>query len=162
MKTKQFIILVSSLLIIFFSLNCSSSKEGTSEANKEKKTNISKTEAQVKNSVTKAPRMLLAEERYIFKDIEEGTPVVHEFGIKNIGTDTLYITDIETSCGCTVAMPDSKSIAPNNVTKLKVTFNTTGKVGINTKMITIHSNDSAAPNKVIQIEGKVLAKSMPK
>jgi hypothetical protein len=162
MKKRQLVVLFCSLLIVFFSLNCSSSKEGTSEVNKETKANISKTETQVKNSVTKAPRMALGEEKYTFKDIEEGTNVVHEFEIKNIGTDTLYISDIEASCGCTTALPDSKSIAPNGSTKLKATFNTSGRIGVNTKMITIHSNDSAAPNKVVVIEGKVIPKGLPK
>jgi len=161
MKKTYLVVLVSAFLALFFNLNCSSSKEGVAEEKQTVKTDA-KTELQVKASVTKAPRMMVNQEKFIFKDVEEGSTVIHEWELKNIGTDTLYISDIESSCGCTAAIPDSKVVAPNSSTKLKASFNTTGRVGINTKFVTVHSNDSAAPNKQLVIEGRVLPKGQTK
>ena len=120
--------------------------------------NLEKT--QIKNSVTKAPRLFVEKEKYIFSDAEEGTYVNHEWELKNIGTDTLYITDVESSCGCTAVSPSKKVIGPDESTKLKIIFDTRGRLGINTKFVTIHSNDSAFPNKVLVIEGRVVPKKV--
>jgi hypothetical protein len=163
MKKQYFLVLISSLLAMFFSLNCSSSKESAVNETKETvKKEVKTIEQQIMASVTKAPRMVINDDRYTFKDVEEGTNVIHEWEIKNIGTDTLYISDVESSCGCTAALPDSKIVAPNSSTKVKATFNTTSRVGSNTKFVTIHSNDSVAPNKQLVLEGRVIPKTQPK
>lgn len=154
MKLSKYIIATFIFLFIISNINCSSSKETSDIETKEGNLSGSK---QV-NVVTKSPILFVGNEKYIFKDVEEGTYVEYEWELKNIGTDTLYISDIESSCGCTAAIPDTKVIPPEKSTKLKVKLDTHGRIGINTKFITIISNDSKSPNKVLTLEGRVIPK----
>jgi hypothetical protein len=76
----------------------------------------------------------------------------------NTGTDDLLISDIESSCGCTAAITDSKVVPPNSSTKLRTTFDTKGRIGMNTKFIIIHTNDPATPARQLTLMGRVLPK----
>ncbi len=64
------------------------------------------------------------------------------FEIKNTGTDTLFIRNVRTTCGCTEAKLSNDKIAPNKSSQLKIIYNTLGATkGINNKPITIISTD---------------------
>ena len=157
LKKKVIFVLVFSFFILI-NLNCSSTKDVNSD-NPSVEKQSSNVQEIPKATVTKAPQLFVSpSDKYIFKDVEEGTIVEFEWELKNIGTDTLYINDVESSCGCTAAIPDTKSIPPQSSTKLKVKFDTHNRLGINTKFVTVFSNDSKSPNKVLTLEGRVLQK----
>ena len=64
-----------------------------------------------------------------------------EFEFKNAGDDTLRITRIQSTCGCTVTQLKKKVYAPGESGTVKVTFRTPTRQGSTTKNLYILSND---------------------
>lgn len=75
------------------------------------------------------------------------------FVFKNIGTQPLIITNIQSSCGCTVPKKPEKPIMPGENGEIKVSYDTK-RLGGFSKQITIVSN-AVEPRKVIRIKGIV-------
>ena len=90
-----------------------------------------------------------------FGTIEQGESTTHEFKFTNTGSEPLIISKAEGSCGCTVPIFPKEPIMKNQTATIKVTFNSTGKFGIQDKTVTITSNAKQNP-KIIHIKGTVL------
>ena len=74
--------------------------------------------------------------------------------LRNAGDSLLIIKEIKSTCGCTVAEPEKKELAPGEVTKVNITFDSSIKVqGDVTKFIKVISNDPVNP--VLEIAIKV-------
>ncbi|MFH6769607.1 DUF1573 domain-containing protein [Gaetbulibacter aquiaggeris] len=75
-----------------------------------------------------------------FGEIEAKTPVETEFNYTNTGDAPLVITDIKSSCGCTVPQDWSREpLAPGASGKFSVKFNGSGTNKV-TKTITVTAN----------------------
>jgi hypothetical protein len=98
------------------------------------------------------------EEEYNFGTIKQGESVTHEFSFTNTGTNTgtepLVISKAEGSCGCTVPTYPQQPIMKGQTAAIKVTFNSTGKLGIQDKTVTLTSNAIQNP-MIIHIKGTV-------
>src|SRR5262245_58884025 len=59
-------------------------------------------------------------------DAFTGQKVEHVINVKNVGNDTLLISDVHAQCGCTATMMSDadKKLAPNTVGKVSFTFDT--------------------------------------
>lgn len=86
------------------------------------------------------PKIQLDETFYDFGEITEGAIVKHSFKLKNTGNTPLIITDVQTTCGCTVPDWNRNPIQPNASDEIKVQFNSEGKEGNMDKPITIIAN----------------------
>lgn len=75
-----------------------------------------------------------------FGDITQGDKVSHIFKFKNTGTAPLIISNVQTTCGCTVPEWPKEPIAPGAAGEISATFNSANKSGIQQKVITIYSN----------------------
>jgi hypothetical protein len=95
-----------------------------------------------------------AEEEYNFGTIKQGESVTHEFKFTNNGNEPLIISKAEGSCGCTVPTYPQQPILKGQSGVIKVTFNSTGKMGIQDKTVTLTSNALQNPF-VIHIKGTV-------
>jgi len=60
-------------------------------------------------------------------DIKEGEAAIATFLVRNNNNKAVTLVDIQTSCGCTAAEPDSYIIQPGGFTQLKVAVDTTAK-----------------------------------
>jgi hypothetical protein len=78
------------------------------------------------------------------------------FTITNNGDAPLTITRAKGSCGCTVPDWPREPIAPGQSAKMKVTYDTNRPGPIN-KSVTITSNATNAPTKIVRIKGNVTA-----
>jgi hypothetical protein len=95
----------------------------------------------------------LRETEYDFGKIPQGKPVTHIFAVENIGKDSLKISNVQASCGCTTPEWDrNKTQAPGEKTKITVGYNAAAE-GPFTKSITVTYNGSQ--NKQITIKGEV-------
>jgi hypothetical protein len=92
---------------------------------------------------------------YDFGKLIYGQKIQHTFSIKNTGNSDLKINDIKTSCGCTVAEIDTKTITPNNYANITIDFDTKGKFGNQTNEILIFNNSPESPLK-LTIKGNVV------
>ncbi|MAO71313.1 MAG: hypothetical protein CMD02_02245 [Flavobacteriales bacterium] len=90
-----------------------------------------------------------------FGEVTEGEKVDVEFKLKNTGKGDLIISKASASCGCTQLQYPKDIIKEGGVDVLNVTFDSKGRLGKQTKKITIVSN--ATPNlKILTIKGTVL------
>ena len=86
------------------------------------------------------PKIQLEETAFDFGEITEGAVIKHNFKFKNTGNTPLIITDVQTTCGCTVPDWNRNPIQPNATDEIKVQFNSEGKEGRMDKPITIIGN----------------------
>ncbi|MCW8804855.1 MAG: DUF1573 domain-containing protein [Ignavibacteriaceae bacterium] len=105
------------------------------------------------------PTLILQQSSFDFGDIKQGDKVSHTFVISNGGGDLLKISDVKASCGCTAAAPDKRELAPGESTNLVVTFNSTGRMGKQSKTVRIYSNDPKNPEMQLSITGNVVSAS---
>lgn len=106
---------------------------------------------------TSGPIIAFAEETYDFGDIQQGDKVEHVFEFENTGNEPLIITNVQTTCGCTAPEWPRDPVAPGQSGKIKVVFNSAGKMGMQNKVITIVSN-AASPTNRVSIKTNVLPK----
>jgi len=94
------------------------------------------------------PVMAFNEEKHDFGDINQGDKVEHVFEFENTGNEPLIITNVQTTCGCTAPEWPRDPVAPGQSSKIKVVFNSSGKIGRQNKVITIVRNAKNPMNKV--------------
>jgi hypothetical protein len=78
------------------------------------------------------------------------------FTVTNDGNDPLIISRCKGSCGCTVPQCQKEPILPGATSSIKVKYDTK-RIGPINKSVTITSNASNEPTKVIRIKGKIEA-----
>lgn len=101
------------------------------------------------------PIMTLDTNRYDFGKIVQGEQVAHSFKFKNTGKSNLIISSASASCGCTVPSYDKKPIAPGEIGKIDVVFDSNNKNGIFDKKVTVVTN--CEPNTVVlTISGEII------
>jgi hypothetical protein len=100
-------------------------------------------------------KLSVEEPDYDFGTIYRGNEARHSFTITNSGTATLEITNIRSSCGCTVPSIAKRKLEPGETTKLTAVFDSGRFKGSVTKNIYIYSNDSASPITKLSIHSNV-------
>lgn len=90
--------------------------------------------------VGKLPKIEFDKIEHNFGTINEGDVVETEFMVKNVGESDLIIADAKGSCGCTVPNPPKEPIAPGDSAPIKVSFDSNGKPGNQSKTVTLTTN----------------------
>jgi len=93
----------------------------------------------------KAGRLEISDKNWDFGFIPRGAKVTHNFLVKNIGNDTLKITNVRKTCGCTTAPIHRDVLLPGDTTTLEVTFNSGSYQGPIQKTVYVESNDPIQP-----------------
>lgn len=88
----------------------------------------------------KLPKVELDKEIHDFGLITDGDVVETEFIVKNTGEGDLIIADAKGSCGCTVPVWPKEPIGSGQSAPIKVSFNSSGKVGQQSKTVTLTTN----------------------
>lgn len=88
--------------------------------------------------------------------IKQGGDGQCEFGFTNTGTNPLVLSNVRSSCGCTVAEWPKEPILPGKSGTIKAKYNT-NIMGSFTKTITVTSNAKNSPVR-LTIKGNVVAK----
>jgi hypothetical protein len=76
-----------------------------------------------------------------------------EFVFSNNGNEALVLSNVRSTCGCTVPQWPRNPIAPGENASINVKYDTK-RVGAFTKSIYVYSNGSSAPI-ILKIKGKV-------
>ena len=100
-------------------------------------------------------KIVFEEPIYNFGSVTEGSIVKHTFKFKNTGNKPLLISDIMTTCGCTVPTWNKSPIQPGGTDVVNVSFNTEGKNFEQNKKITVLTNTFPAQNDVV-LRGSVM------
>jgi hypothetical protein len=114
----------------------------------------SRSSAQTAKS-TGTSELIFREYQHDFGKVSEGEKLSYTFIFDNKGTSDLIISSATTTCGCTIPKYDKKPIAPGANGNLEVVFDTSGRNGIQTKIITVKSNASI-PAVLIKITAEVV------
>jgi hypothetical protein len=86
--------------------------------------------------------------------IKQGEKMTHVFKFKNTGSEPLIILDAKGSCGCTVPEKPAAPIGPGKTGEIKVVFDSNGKEGPQTKIVTVTANTEPS-NFALTIKGDV-------
>lgn len=103
------------------------------------------------------PKASTQQMEYDFGTIEQGKIATHNFTLINTGGDSLRITDVHASCGCTAAKPDKNELAPGESINIKVDFNSAGKMGKQEKWVYVKTNDPDNQELKFKFTGNVIA-----
>ena len=87
--------------------------------------------------------------------VERGANGVRTFEFTNTGEIPLVISDVKSSCGCTIPKKPEKPIAPGETGIIEVKYDTNRAVGPFRKAITVTSN-ADTPTKVLKIKGELI------
>nr|WP_299388453.1 DUF1573 domain-containing protein [Allomuricauda sp.] len=90
-----------------------------------------------------------------YGEIAKGSDGVRVFEFTNTGTAPLVISDVKSSCGCTIPKKPDGPILPGKTGEIQVKYDTK-RVGPIRKAITVTSN-ADTPTKVLKIKGTVKA-----
>lgn len=150
MKTLKLTLVAAAALFISTSVNAQQKKAAAAPA-------AAATTAQpaAKAAEAKPTGLTFKEEQYNFGDIEKGKPVTHEYTFKNTSKQTILITNVKASCGCTTPNWTKEPIKPGESGSVTATYNAANP-GPFTKTITVTTNDTEQ-NKILTIKGKVIA-----
>jgi hypothetical protein len=102
----------------------------------------------------KYPAITFTETEFDFGEMKQHQKVTHEFEFKNTGEAELVISDAIGSCGCTVPEYPKEAIAPGGSGKIKVTFDSGSKRGMQHKTVTLTTNTKAEKEQ-IQIKANI-------
>jgi hypothetical protein len=147
------------LIIVMIVSSCDDSINKVASKEKRLSTKLINNNQSIKQKKisNKQPVFEINKDLHDFGDIIEGEKVTHKFIITNSGMADLIISSAKGSCGCTVPQWPKDPIRPGKKAEIKVTFNSKGRLGSQTKKVSVISN--AIPNaKILTIRGNVIAK----
>jgi len=90
-----------------------------------------------------------------YGNIAKGSDGVRVFEFTNTGDQELVVSQVKSSCGCTVPEKPKGPIAPGGTGEIKVKYDTK-RVGPIRKTVTVYSN-ATEPMKALKIKGVVEA-----
>lgn len=99
------------------------------------------------------PEIQFSKTVHDYGTIQQGGDGNCEFKFKNIGKEPLILSNVVSSCGCTVPSWTREPIMPGKEGTIKVKYDT-NRIGIISKQITVMSN-AKTERVVLQITGKI-------
>ncbi len=93
-----------------------------------------------------------------FGTINQNDNGVRTFKFTNTGSSPIVITNVKTSCGCTVPTYSKEPIMAGASGEIEIKYDT-NRLGVFTKTITIISNANE-DNKILKIKGEVIKKTI--
>lgn len=106
------------------------------------------------------PQIAVTENNLELGNVVNGEIVTREIQVQNVGQGDLIIESVTTSCGCTQAAIDPKTIPPNKTGTLHIEFDSGAHgpelTGPLLRQIFIASNDSQQPEMVVELAANIL------
>lgn len=153
------------LLLCWIVIGCQSEKESKSDRRIVEVTGVPNAAEMIRNPISakglqdtiNLPKIEFAETAFDFGTVNEGDKITHIFKFTNTGKIPLLISDVRSTCGCTVPKWPEEAIPPGAENKISVVFDTDGKKEKQHKPITITAN--TYPSKtILSLDGFVTPK----
>ena len=93
-----------------------------------------------------------------FGDLNQGEKIEHIFEFRNVGKSPLMLSNVLTTCGCTVPEWSKAPVPYDSTGIIKVVFDSSSKIGRQNKVVTIRSNSKEGDSR-LRISGMVLPPS---
>lgn len=107
------------------------------------------------NKDTKTALVEFNKTMHEFGQVIQGEVVSYNFKITNKGNANLIITNVSTSCGCTVSEYPMDPIQPGETKKIKAIFDSGDRIGFQNKRITVLTNATPARH-ILKIKADVI------
>jgi hypothetical protein len=101
------------------------------------------------------PKIQFASQSHDFGRVIEGEVANHTYTFTNVGSQTLVISDVQVSCGCTTAMDWSRSVEPGQTGTIAIQFNSATFSGPVGKSIIVTCNDPGEPVVTLQLTANI-------
>ena len=156
---KKLIISLTVLMFVAFSVNAqvSYSTSATQAKAPVKKEQQRTATTSVKNDNPKAPDIKFDKTVHDYGTIQQHGDGKCEFTFTNAGKEPLILSNVRSSCGCTVPTWPREPILPGQKGVIKVKYDTK-RIGTINKSVYVTSNAKVSPVS-LKIKGKILAKS---
>jgi hypothetical protein len=105
-------------------------------------------------SDTAGAEIVFREYEHDFGKVKEGEKISYQFVYENKGQGSLVLKAVSTTCGCTVPKYDRKPVPPGAKGSVEVVFDTSGRSGKQTKIISVMSN-SIKPVTMLRITAEI-------
>jgi hypothetical protein len=149
MKKLPLTTLISALaLLVFVSCNSTGTKPGDAAT-------IAADSTSAPVSKENLPVISFDEDTHDFGKLTAGEKVTYSFKFKNTGKSVLLISNVSTSCGCTVSSYPKNPVQPGEGATIDVSFNSEGKQGFQSKSITVYTNAEPATT-LLHIKAQVV------
>jgi hypothetical protein len=107
------------------------------------------------NAQDTAAKIEFKSETVDYGEITKGSDGIRVFEFTNTGSAPLIISNVRSSCGCTIPKKPEDPIMPGKTGEIQVKYDT-NRVGPIRKAITVTSN-ADTPTKILKIKGEVKA-----
>lgn len=107
------------------------------------------------NAQDTAAKIEFKSETVDYGEIAKGSDGIRVFEFTNTGSAPLIISNVRSSCGCTIPKKPEDPIMPGKTGEIQVKYDT-NRVGPIRKAITVTSN-ADTPTKILKIKGEVKA-----
>jgi hypothetical protein len=101
------------------------------------------------------PRLELSSTEWDFGVKWYGEPCSTEITIANAGDALLKILNVRSSCGCTVAKPKKRELAPGESDTMSLSYNTKRNKQQVSQTVTLETNDPQQRRVAIRVKGEV-------
>lgn len=107
---------------------------------------------------TMLPIIEFKEEFFDFGVVIQGEKVSHTYSFKNTGKSNLVLTSVHAGCGCTVPKYSKEPVAPGATGEIEVTFDSSGRNGLQSKTVTVTSNTQPSRTEIRFVADVVVPK----
>lgn len=136
-------------LLLGFLISCNNSDDGLST---DVISNPNTASGDIKTSI---PVIEFDKDLHDFGKLIQGEKATYNFKFENTGKADLVISQVSSSCGCTVPRFPKKAIKPGESDVIKVTFDSSNRKGIQNKIVTVTTN--CQPNStILRVKAKVI------
>jgi hypothetical protein len=111
--------------------------------------------------VASGARLSAEPSSFDFGTVLPGKVLHRDIVLRNVGGAELTITDVKTTCDCTVVGGYATTLAPGASTSLRVRLTTPAAAGRTDQAIAILSNDPERPRVEIQVTATVVPAPAP-
>ncbi len=104
---------------------------------------------------TGVPRIEVSLSEWNFGQAWQGQPLKQEVTVKNAGTAPLEISEVSSSCGCTVPTKPKSPLAPGESSTMTISYDSAKRPGQANQTVTLVTNDPARHSVPIKLLGEV-------
>jgi hypothetical protein len=98
---------------------------------------------------------------YDYGKITQGTVVNYKFKFTNTGTKEVKLENVRASCGCTTPNYPKEAIKPGATEGIDVRFDSAGKLGPQSKTVTVKTDEGDGGLIILTIKGEIIGSSNP-
>jgi hypothetical protein len=101
------------------------------------------------------PHIELSASEWNFGTAWQGQPLKYEITVKNTGTAPLEISEVSSSCGCTVPTKPKSPLDPGESSTMTISYDSAKRPGQAQQTVTLVTNDPARHSVPIKLLGEV-------